>query len=473
MNAVERFFRHYVLSTIGILVLFLCVNLALLAGIFVFLSVNGATEGTFPTGEFSNHIAENGDGPEADPEAMDILRDTGAWAMILNDEGTVIWEENLPDDLPRQYTVTDVALFSRWYLEDYPIRIWKRAEGLLVVGFPPGSILQLYMSFKLRYFWLLLAGTVGIILANILLMIFLFLRNAHRLEKAIGPILNGIRSLSSGKSFHLEEKGGLAEINASLNRAGDYLIKKDNTRAEWIRGVSHDMRTPLSMILGNASEMEDTDTLPIATREQAGIICRQSKKMSELIDSLNLTTRLEYAMYPIHLQTINPVELARQVVIGFLNDGLPEHYELVFSNSESQKPVLIKGDPALLHRMLCNLIRNSIVHNPQGCKIMVFVEHDSDTCIFSVLDNGRGIGEPKLHALNNHEAIRSTQGEQNIGYEHGLGLKIVCQIVRANGGEIRFSHMVPHGLGVKISFPLCAEKNGTAEAIPFSENSCI
>ncbi len=454
MNSVERFFRHYVLSTIGILVLFVCVNLVLLAGFFVFTYASGVTEDTFPTEEFSNHIVKNENGLKADTEAMNMLHDASAWAMILNNSGTVIWEENLPDELPREYTISDVALFSRWYLEDYPIRIWKRTEGLLVVGFQPGSILQLYMSFKLNYFWLLLVGTVGIVIINLLLMMFLFLRNTHRLEKSIEPILNGIRSLSSGKSFRLEEKGELSEINAGLNRASDYLIKKDNTRAEWIRGISHDIRTPLSMILGYASEIENTATLPAVTRKQAGIICNQSQKISELIDSLNLTTKLEYALYPISLQAINPIELARQTVIDFLNDRLPEQYEIEFLASEAQSNIRINGDNSLLHRMLSNLILNSISHNTQGCKIIVSVENDNNSCVFSVLDNGHGISEPRLQSLNSNGVIQSTQEQQSIGYEHGLGLKIVCQIVKTYGGEILFSNTVPHGLSVKISFPL-------------------
>ena len=77
----------------------------------------------------------------------------------------------------------------------------------------------------------------------------------------------------------------MAEINIKLNNAGDYLIKKDNTRAEWIRGVSHDIRTPLSMILGYSSEMEDNPELPAATRKQAGIIREQSEKLRAGNDS--------------------------------------------------------------------------------------------------------------------------------------------------------------------------------------------
>ena len=452
MNSVERFFRHYILSTIGILILFVCVNLALLAGFFTFTYASGATEGTFPTEEFSAHITENGNGLEADTEAIDMLRDTGAWAMILNDDGTVIWEENLPDELPRKYTVTDVALFSRWYLEDYPIRIWKRAEGLLVVGFQPGSILQLYMSFKLNYLGLLLVGTVGIIIVNLLLMIFLLLRNTHRHEKAIDPILNGIRALSSGKSFHLEEKGELAEINSGLNRAGDYLIKKDNTRAEWIRGVSHDIRTPLSMILGYASEIEDNPDLPAAARSQAEIIRKQSEKLSTLVADLNLTTKLEYAMQPLRIKPLVPLELIRQVISEFLNNGLPEKYELELSETNTDVETFLYGDSFLLNRMLHNLVQNSITHNPDGCQITVSVKMDNRICTFCVADSGCGIKESYLALLNNDTSIPSSQTE-TAEAEHGLGLKIVRQIVKVHHGEIQFSNIIPHGLKIEIHLP--------------------
>ena len=76
--------------------------------------------------------------------------------------------------------------------------------------------------------------------------------------------------MAGGKPCHLEEKGELAEINASLNQASAFLQKKDGTRAQWIRGVSHDIRTPLSMILGYASELEEMPDLSVEARNQAG-----------------------------------------------------------------------------------------------------------------------------------------------------------------------------------------------------------
>lgn len=452
MNTVERFFRRYIFSTIGIIALFFAVNLILLGSFFIIAYLNGVADSNFPIEDFSSHIVY-GDGKlTADTQALETLRDSNAWAMILNDNGAVIWEKDLPEELPRKYTATDIAMFSRWYLNDYPVNIWKRSDGLLVIGFIPGSVFNHYVSTNIAYIWPLCIGIVIAFIINILLMIYLFIRNAHRIEKSMEPILNGIQSLSRGKGFHLEEKGELAEINAGLNRAGEYLIKKDNTRAEWIRGISHDICTPLSVIFGYACEIEDDSSLPLSTQKQAKTIRQKSEKLRTLIADLNLTTKLEYSMYPLKKKPVNAVELVRQVASEFLNE-LPEQYELEISADNMGRLILLNGDDSLLYRMLSNLINNSIVHNREGCKITLYVELDVDTCIFKVIDTGCGISDSRLDLLNNGTSISSTQ-EENISIDHGLGLKIVQQIVKAHHGEIHFRKNSPHGLIVKISLPL-------------------
>lgn len=452
MNTAERFFRRYISSTIGILVLFVAVNLLLVGAYFAIAYFDNVASSHFPVEDFSSHITNDGKFV-ADQQAQEMLHAAGAWAMILNDNGMVIWENGLPEDLPNHYTATDIAMFSRWYLDEYPVNIWNRDDGLLVIGLPPGDFANYYFSVTSRYIRPMMICIVAACIINIFLMIYLFIRNTYRVEKAMGPILNGIRRLSDGKTFHLEETGELAEINAGLNKAGDYLVKKDNTRAVWIRGVSHDIRTPLSMILGYASEIEDTAGLPEPTRKQAGIIRKQSGKLKDLVADLNLTTKLEYSMQPIQKQDLNPVELARQVVSEFLNDGLSDQYEIELSEEQPGKTICLNGDNSLFQRMLSNLIRNSIVHNPNGCKISVSVGSNDEACSFTISDNGLGIRETLLDSLNHNEDISSTQEEFDEA-EHGLGLKIVRQIVSVHQGKIYFFNTVPHGLSVKIELPL-------------------
>ena len=359
----------------------------------------------------------------------------------------------MPDDLPRQYSLQDVASFSRWYLDDYPVSIWERDDGLLVVGYEAGSLWKSRITFDADYVAPLFYCSIGIFLANIIIVILLFIHNTRKLEKSIGPILNGIQQLSKGKPVHLDESGKLSEIKSGLNKAGDYLMKKDNTRAVWIRGISHDIRTPLSIILAYSSEMEETPTLPETTRKQAGIILRQSEKLKNLVSDLNLTTKLEYSMQAIHKQNMDAVELARQVVSGILNDGIPEQFEIEFYEEQPGKILQLNGDNLLLQRMLGNLIHNSIVHNPTGCIIGFSVGSHENNCIFIVSDNGHGMSEPQLNALNSNEDIFSSQKSEG-DTEHGLGLKIVRQIVKAHQGTIQFSAIIPHGLNVIITLPI-------------------
>lgn len=453
MNAAQRFFRRYIVSTVGIVLLFLAVNITLLFAIIIAGGMSGV-DTSFSVRDFSDHVVLRDGKWVADDTALSMLQEQSAWAMLLNEDGDVIWQQTLPEKLPRSYTSTEIASFSRWYLEDYPVKIWTRADGnLMVVGYQPGTLVKYYFSLEWPYMGVLLGGIAAVFIINLLLIVFLILRNTRKVEKAMAPILQGIQNLSHGKAPHLEEQGELAEINAGLNRTADYMKKKDNTRAEWIRGVSHDIRTPLSMALGYASELEDNCDLPPDARKQAGIIRRESEKMRRLIDDLNLTTKLEYALQPVHFKNVDWVEISRQAVSEVLNSGLDSRYEIVFAETQPGRSIQLLGDDGLLRRMLDNLIRNSITHNPQGCRISVSVGEENGRCLCAISDDGVGIAPDRLKVLNRGDDITSTQGNDEKD-EHGLGLKLVMQIVKAHRGTVSFSGNSPHGLEVRISLPI-------------------
>ena len=453
MNTVQRFFRRYIFSTVGIMILFLTVNIVLFLAITIVGSMSGS-DAAFSVSDFSDHIVLQDGKWVADDTALSMLEDQSAWAMLLDEDGDVVWQQDLPENLPHSYTSAEVASFSRWYLEDYPVKIWTRADGcLMVVGYQPGAVVKYYFSLEWPYMGVMFGGIAAVFMINLLLIVFLILRNTRKIERAMTPILQGIQNLSHGKPSHLDEQGELAEINAGLNRAADYMRKKDNTRAEWIRGVSHDIRTPLSMVLGYASELEDDCAVPQEARKQAGIIRRESEKMRRLIDDLNLTTKLEYALRPVHFKDVDWTELCRQAVSEVLNSGLESRYEIVFNELQPGRSIHLLGDDGLLRRMLDNLLRNSITHNPQGCRIELSVGEKNGCCLCTVSDDGVGIAPEFLNALKRGDDIASTQ-ESDGKSEHGLGLKLVEQIVKAHRGIISFSGNTPRGLEVKISLPI-------------------
>lgn len=196
MNPVQRFFRRYIFSTIGILTLFFAVNIALVLGVMVAGYMSGTDNG-LSVREVSGHVTQQGGVWTADDTAPALLREHDAWAMLLDERGTVVWEQGLPEELPRSYTSAQVASFSRWYLQDYPVKVWSREDGaLMVVGFAPGTLVKYYFSMELSSLMMFLMGAIAVFVFNLLLMVFLMLRNTRRVEKAMSPILRGIQDLA-------------------------------------------------------------------------------------------------------------------------------------------------------------------------------------------------------------------------------------------------------------------------------------
>lgn len=328
MDKVKRLFRNYLFSSMLILLGFLFVNTILLLVILLFTS-NISNESLTLIEQMADCIDVDRDwNISVDKNMSVILNDMSAWGMVLDDNGNVIWEDSMPEQLPRHYTASDIAQFSRWYLDDYPVLIQILSKGILVVGCSPNSITKLNYTIDTNVISPAIYGGVFVIIANILLVLLLFWNNIRKVEKATIPILNSIFSLVKGKPITLPQNSELAEINTELNRASEFIIKKDKARADWINGVSHDIRTPLSIMLGYAAEIEDSQSLAPVTRKKAELIRKNGEKLRQLISDLNLASRLEYAMQPLNVGAVYPVELAREVISEFFNNGLDDKYQI-------------------------------------------------------------------------------------------------------------------------------------------------
>ena len=451
MKPVERFFRKYFLSMIGIIVLFLLLNIVLFFSVLIWAWQTSETP-KLSLNEICDSIVMDEAGHFTTSEELaELLEEHHAWAMLLDDKGTVIFQERMPEELPRQYTPADVAKFSRWYLGDYPVYVQEHPQGLLVVGGEKGSQAKYYFSVNESYVKNLFTGLIAVFLANIIVVVLLIWKNIRHVEKAVTPILRGIETVSSGQPVSLPEKGELAEINRQLNKAGAFIVKKDSARADWISGISHDVRTPLSVILGFAGQLEDNQTLPAPAREQAACIRKQGEKLRNLISDLNLTSRLEYSMQPLRLEKIYLVELARQVVCEFLDSGLEEQYRITFSSDQKSEMASIMGDEVLLKRALYNLIQNSMIHNSSGCDISVSAAWSGNHTVITVSDNGIGVTAEKLEELKaNTHRIEST--DERLNLRHGLGVLLVWQIVEAHHGTMEIFSEPQGGYKTVLTF---------------------
>ena len=179
MNSVQRFFRRYILSMIGIIFLFLGINIALFFAVMIIGSMSGSGT-SLSVRDLSDGVVWQDGAWTADSAALSILRKNDAWAMLLDENGNVVWQQDLPEDLPRSYTSADIASFSRWYLDSYPVKIWAREAGsLMVAGLQPRTLVKFYYSLEWPYIEVMASGIAAVFLCKLVLIIFLILRNTR------------------------------------------------------------------------------------------------------------------------------------------------------------------------------------------------------------------------------------------------------------------------------------------------------
>jgi len=392
-----------------------------------------------------------------------LLTSESAWAILIdNDHRQVVWKsQNTPDFIPDTYSFSEISLLSRGYLKDYPAFTAVNPDGLLIVCYPKKSYWKLlYNSWDYHFIRNLPRNLLLFAIGNVIVIFLLYTVCNTHLIRSISPIIRGIQALPAGEKVSLPEKGLLSDLCRYINEASSQLQvakeqikKKDCARANWIAGVSHDIRTPLTMIMGYAAQLEESDALSIESRSKTAGILRQSQRMKDLINDLNLASKLDYDMQPIKLDTLPILSILRQAAADFMNLDIEGDYPVELSIPDSFPPLIVNCDPGLIHRAIMNLLNNSKNHNENGCNIYITIEAQTDSCLIAIEDDGAGCSLDEIERLN-HAPHYMVCDDSTSDQRHGLGLLIVKQIILAHHGQtnIRKSHTYG-GFCVQIELP--------------------
>ena len=453
MNNVQRFFKRYVYSSVRLFCFFIFVNIALFITLTVISGSQGSHSPTQLLEAITEDLQQSASSYVLSDNTIAKMEQENVWCMMIsNESGNVLWNYKLPSELPQHYTLGDVAEMTRWYLQEYPVFVSNQSDELLVIGYPKDSFWKISAYKTFASIKIDILGLVSLFLLNIVIVLILFVHNSRKVEKSIKPILTGIEEISAGKNTQLVEHGELAEINTKLNKVAITLQQRDMARANWISGISHDIRTPLSMVLGYSSSLETNNTLSEEQQEKVAAIRQQAAKIKYLIEDLNLTAKLEYDMQPLRVEKIHLVELARQVVCEFLDSNLDSAFSIDFITDSDSELLYINGDETLLKRAITNLIQNSIGHNPSGCEITVSVSCNNQNATVIIADNGIGIPAQKLKELNTKTHYMESTDEK-LNLRHGLGVLLVRQIVDAHHGVIKIESEPQKGFKTTLTFP--------------------
>lgn len=438
MKSLSKIFARYLLTAVIIILVTLFLNLVLFF-IFAYQIVQSGDYQARGYKTIAEGLSETDGTILISEESQSLMEEIYIWAMLLDDHGKIIWDWQLPDELNRTYTSSDIASFSKWYLEDYPVVERITDYGLLVLASPKDSIWKYNTSdslAKMDATFRMIPVTLG---ANLIFVTLLAIFMGFLFYRSLRGIAVGIEQLSEYQPIHLPEKGMTEMLAKQLNRTSDILMEqkehlnqRDDARTTWISGVSHDIRTPLSLIMGYASSLKEDTSLSGEHRHQAKMIELQSLQIKRLIEDLNLTSKLEYEMQPLRLTDFSPSRLLRQIVSDFYNQGLTAGYVIDLYIDPEVEQMTLTGDISLLTRAFRNLIQNSIRHNPGGCTVTVTAYPEKGGICFQVSDDGCGISANVIASLMG--TLPDTEKAP-----HVVGLRIVLQIFKAHGWQMIFA----------------------------------
>lgn len=403
-----RFFviKHLVLFMVMVLSI-LIIDLMLYISIAIFEEAQPVSDPSPLTilAELADSVVPNDKGEYhlADNQIKQDLTNNSCWAAMVNEKGTVVWTYHEPEDFPTHLSNNDIALIAHNHAyEDTNVFIRTDSENqtLLLLGYPKGQYApQISFNFSTETFERLPLYFLIVFVIDLLIVFALYALSQRSIINKIGPTINALDNLAQGKPATVHFGGLLAPISQRINKASDTLIRKETARKNWVAGVSHDVRTPLAIIMGYAERLEHDPNLSKEAQKSAHIIMQQGIRIRDLVEDLNIATQLEYDMQPLRSEPLAIPRLLREVITDYLNQEPDERFELTLSGTEDATDACIPGDERLIKRALRNAIDNAIKHNPQGATIAVSLAQTPDTLSITIADNGHGMNTPQLWAL--------------------------------------------------------------------------
>lgn len=225
----------------------------------------------------------------------------------------------------------------------------------------------------------------------------------------------------------------------------------------FIQNVSHELKTPLTVIQGHAAKMGDAPDDRAGWQASRRIIADEAKRLTQLVDNLLTLARLESPAFHLDLAPVNLSALLEESVLQV--SDLAEERKLALSLNVSPGLPRIQGDRARLKQVILNLLDNAMKYTPPDGSVTVSLSRSENSAqvMCSVQDTGEGIPADDLPFIfDKLYRARRVKGRPVEG--SGLGLTLAQQIIRAHGGEISARSELGKGTMVTFVLPVSSEQ---------------
>src|SRR5919201_3669547 len=315
--------------------------------------------------------------------------------------------------------------------------------GLLmaaVIGMVAGATEHLGPPRFFGFFWLVL-------FLGLILLALRGLRGVGRVAVDVGDLIEAAGRIEAGEyGVQVRERGpsDLRTLVRSFNAMSARLAATDRNRRAFVADLSHEFRTPLAVIRGQAEGIADG----IYTADQAHIapILDATQSLETLVDALGTMTLADVGGLRLHREAVEVGVLINSTVAAF--QAIADGAGVTLSSQITTDTPPIDADPVRIRSVLMNLLSNAIRYTPSGGSVVVAAQRTADSVTISVRDTGPGIPDD----LRDHVFERFVKGPGSPGA--GLGLAISRDVVTAHGGSIELTSEVGKGTEVRVTLPI-------------------
>lgn len=340
--------------------------------------------------------------------------------------------------VPEGAAVTDESIVYSVVIKDE-----EGYDNFIVVS----SVIYPVEATRNTLLWMLVAITIlTLITAGVMAIIF-----AGKISRPIRELSKGARELAKRNyDVHFTEKGykEIVELGSTLNYATGELSKVDELCRELIANISHDLRTPLTMIKGYSEVMRDIPGEN--TPENVQIIIDEANRLTSLVNDVLDVSRFRQGLMKFEKEEFSITDEVEAAVERYNKLMEREGYVFSFVNIGGEK-VNVMSDKIRILQVLYNLLNNAITYTGEDKKITVEQTVNEGLVRITVIDTGEGIPADQLELIwDRYYRVKEVHKRAHIGT--GLGLSIVKQVISVAGGRCGVDSAL--GFGSKFWFEL-------------------
>ncbi|HJR81594.1 MAG TPA: ATP-binding protein [Anaerolineales bacterium] len=402
----------------------------------------------------------------SDQDQADIItilasyhRENGSWAGA---ERIFFRRGSGPNRRPPPFTVTDVN--GGVIVPNGRYRVGDQVpESELALGVPiteEGQVIGILVPIQVPFEGnprevqfierinrtLLFGALIGAVIA-LLLGIFL----SESLTRPIRELTHATHAVSQGdlsQQVPVRSNDEIGELAAAFNKMSAELSRSTNSRKQMTADIAHELRTPLSLIVGHAEAVHDGVLPP--TRENFEIIREEAARLEHLVDDLRTLSLADAGELKINLQSIEPGRILQEAASLYQYQTRKRNIALELDVAPSLPTIEV--EPGRMTQVLTNILDNALRHTPEGGKIILSARERNDQVEISIQDSGAGLqAEDRDRIFERFYRADASRRREEGG--SGLGLAIAKSIVQAHGGQISAESGPGQGLKIMIGLP--------------------